>query len=103
MPRRGQSNQEGAMARCRRRNLGWRAYMRKRSFLLVAAGLAIAASLVLGPAATAGTEKAQAGTVVIVHDQEPGILNFFLASGNGYTVSLVMNPILANGAIYNDK
>jgi peptide/nickel transport system substrate-binding protein len=77
--------------------------MRKRSFLLVAGALAIAASLVLGPAATAGTEKAQAGTVVIVHDQEPGILNFFLASGNGYTVSLVMNPILANGAIYNDK
>jgi ABC-type transport system substrate-binding protein len=77
--------------------------MSKRSFLLFAGALAIVASLIVGPAATAGPEKASAGTVVIIHDQEPGILNNFLASGNGYTVALVMNPIIANGLIYDDK
>jgi peptide/nickel transport system substrate-binding protein len=77
--------------------------MRKRSMLLLGAVLAMTASLVIGPSATATTEGASAGTVVIVHDQEPGILNNFLAEGNGYTVSLVMNTILAGGTIYNDK
>jgi peptide/nickel transport system substrate-binding protein len=70
---------------------------------LVGAALAIVASLVIGPSATAKTEGASAGTVTIIHDQEPGILNNFLAAGNGYTVALVMNPILAFGSIYNDK
>jgi len=65
--------------------------------------LAILASLVIGPSATATTDRAAAGTVVIVHDQEPGILNNFLSKGNGYTVSLVMNKILAGGVLYNDK
>jgi peptide/nickel transport system substrate-binding protein len=65
--------------------------------------LAILASLVIGPSATATTDRTAAGTVVIVHDQEPGILNNFLSKGNGYTVSLVMNKILAGGVIYNDK
>ena len=77
--------------------------MRKRSLLLVVGAFVLVASLVVGPSATATTERASAGTVVIVHDQEPGILNNFLSEGNGYTVSLVMNPILANGLIYNDK
>jgi len=77
--------------------------MRKRSLLLLTGLIALVGSLVIGPAATATTEGASAGTVVIVHDQEPGILNFFLSEGNGYTVSLVMNPILAGGVIYNDK
>ena len=65
--------------------------------------LAIIASLVVGPAATAGPERASAGTVVIIHDQEPGILNPFLSEGNGYTVALVMNKILDAGTIYNNK
>ena len=77
--------------------------MRKRSMWLIGAALAIVASLVIGPSATAKSEGASAGTVVIIHDQEPGILNFYLASGNGYTVSLAMNPILAGGSIYNNK
>jgi len=77
--------------------------MSKRSILLLAGALAIVASLVVGPAATAGPESTSAGTVTIIHDQEPGILNNFLASGNGYTVSLVMNPILAGGLLYDDK
>jgi ABC-type transport system substrate-binding protein len=77
--------------------------MRKRSMLLVGGALAIVASLVVGPSATAKPEAQSAGTVTIIHDQEPGILNNFLASGNGYTVALVMNPILAGGTIYNNK
>jgi peptide/nickel transport system substrate-binding protein len=70
---------------------------------LIGAALAIVASLVIGPSATAKTERPSAGTVTIVHDQEPGILNNYLASGNGYTVSLVMNTILAGGVIYDNK
>jgi|SwirhisoilCB2_FD_contig_61_2353431_length_1784_multi_4_in_0_out_0_2 peptide/nickel transport system substrate-binding protein len=77
--------------------------MRKRSILALGGALAIIASLVVGPAATAGPERASAGTVVMVHDQEPGILNNFLAEGNGYTNALVMNVILANGVIYDNK
>ena len=77
--------------------------MRKRSILALGGALAIIASLVVGPAATAGPERASAGTVVIVHDQEPGILNNFLAEGNGYTNALVMNVILASGVIYDNK
>jgi peptide/nickel transport system substrate-binding protein len=77
--------------------------MRKRSILLLCGALVIFASLVLGPSATATTEGTSAGTVVIVHDQEPGILNTFLSEGNGYTVSLVTNKIFAFGLIYNDK
>jgi len=77
--------------------------MRKRSMWLIGGALAIVASLVIGPSATAKTEGASAGTVVIIHDQEPGILNSYLASGNGYTVFLVMNTILAGGVIYDNK
>lgn len=77
--------------------------MHKRSLLLLMGALAILASLVIGPSATATPDRAAAGTVVIVHDQEPGILNNYLSEGNGYTVSLVMNKILAGGVYYNDK
>ena len=77
--------------------------MHTRSLLLLMGALAILASLVIGPSATATTDRASAGTVVIVHDQEPGILNNYLSKGNGYTVSLVMNKILAGGVLYNDK
>ena len=47
--------------------------MRKRS-LWLAGLLVLVASLVVGPGATAGTEKSQAGTVVFIHDQEPPTL-----------------------------
>jgi peptide/nickel transport system substrate-binding protein len=77
--------------------------MPKRSLLLLMSMLVILTSLIIGPSATANTDKVMAGTVVIVHDQEPGILNNFLSEGNGYTVSLVMNTILAGGVIYDDK
>ena len=77
--------------------------MRKRSILALGGALAIIASLVVGPAATAGPERASAGTAVMIHDQEPGILNNFLSEGNGYTNGLMMNVILAGGVIYNNK
>lgn len=81
--------------------------MRKSSIAALIGVLALVATLVVGPAATAKPAKADrqsAGTVVMVHDQEPGdTLNFYLASGNGYTVSLAVNPILAGGAIYNQN
>ena len=77
--------------------------MRKRSLLLLAGVIALVASLVVGPAATAKPKAASAGTVVIIHDQEPGILNPFLSEGNGYTVALALNKILASGLIYNNK
>ena len=78
--------------------------MKKISLLPVCVALVLFASLVIGPAATATTEGTSAGTVVIVHDQEPGgTLNNFLSEGNGYTNSLVMNPILAGGVIYDNN
>ena len=78
--------------------------MHKRSLLLLMGALVILGSLVIGPSATATTDRVSAGTVVIVHDQEPGgTLNNYISEGNGYTVSLVMNTSLAGGTIYNDK
>src|SRR6476619_5148668 len=91
------------MASICRGPLGWREYMRKRSILLLGGAVAIIASLVIGPAATAGPERASAGTAVIIHDQEPGILNPFLSEGNGYTNALITNKIFNAGLIYNDK
>jgi peptide/nickel transport system substrate-binding protein len=78
--------------------------MRKGSMVFLGGVLAIIASLVVGPAATAKSTGASAGTVVIVHDQEPGgTLNNFISEGNGYTNALVMNPILAGGVIYDNN
>jgi peptide/nickel transport system substrate-binding protein len=78
--------------------------MRKGSMVFLGGVLAIIASLVVGPAATAKPTGVSAGTVVIVHDQEPGgTLNNFISEGNGYTNALVMNLILAGGVIYDNN
>ncbi len=78
--------------------------MRKSSIVFLGGVLAIVASLVVGPAATAKSTGASAGTVVIVHDQEPGgTLNNFISEGNGYTNALVMNLIMAGGVIYDNN
>ena len=77
--------------------------MRKRSILLLAGALAIAASLVVGPAATAGPESAQAGTVVFIHDQEPPNLQSGWVGNNLYATSLVLNNIWYGGQIRNSK
>jgi peptide/nickel transport system substrate-binding protein len=78
-------------------------YMRKRSMLLVAGAVALVASLIVGPAATAKSERQSAGTVIIGHDQEPVTLNFYITEGNAYTTSLAMNPVLASASVYNQN
>jgi hypothetical protein len=77
--------------------------MRKRSILLVGGVLALLASLVVGPAATAGPERASAGTVVIIHDQEPPTLRGAWEDNNLLATSLVAQNILQGGMIYNNK
>ena len=77
--------------------------MRKGTILLVASGLAAVASLVVGPAATATSERATGGTVVIGADQEPVTLNFYLTEGNSYTTALAVNPVLAPGMYYDQN
>jgi peptide/nickel transport system substrate-binding protein len=78
-------------------------YMRKRSMLLLTGAVALVASLIVGPAATAKSERQSAGTVIIGHDQEPVTLNFYITEGNAYTTSLAMNPVLASASVYDDK
>ena len=77
--------------------------MRKRSILLLAGALAITASLVVGPAATAGPERASAGTVVFIHDQEPPNLNGNFVGNGLYATFLVVNNIFYGGQIRDDK
>ena len=74
--------------------------MRKRSLLLVAGALAMLATLVVGPA-TAGTERAQKGTVTIIHDQEPPTLRGNWEDNNLLATALVTNNIFYGGTIYN--
>ncbi|MBA2642042.1 MAG: peptide ABC transporter substrate-binding protein, partial [Actinobacteria bacterium] len=71
--------------------------------MLVAGAVALVASLIVGPAATAKSERQAAGTVIIGHDQEPVTLNFYITEGNAYTTSLAMNPVLASASVYNQK
>lgn len=66
--------------------------MRKRSLWLLA-GLVLVASLVIGPGATASPQKASAGTVVFIHDQEPPNLQGPWVGNNLYATSLVLNNI----------
>ncbi len=77
--------------------------MRKRSLVLLAGAVAIIASLVVGPAATAGPEKASAGTVVFIHDQEPPNLRPSWVDNSLYATSLVDNSIFQGGQIYDNK
>jgi peptide/nickel transport system substrate-binding protein len=77
--------------------------MRKRSILFAAGAIALVASLVIGPTASAKPARSAAGTVVIGEDQEPDILNPYLTAGNSYTTALALNPILAGGLIFNQK
>jgi peptide/nickel transport system substrate-binding protein len=77
--------------------------MRKRSILLFVGALAIVASLVVGPAATAGPESASAGTVVFIHDQEPPNLQAGWVGNNLYATALVLNNIWYGGQIRDAK
>jgi peptide/nickel transport system substrate-binding protein len=75
--------------------------MRNRSLWLLA-GLVLVASLMIGPGATAGTERASAGTVVFIHDQEPPNLQGPWVGNNLYATSLVLNNIWYGCQIRND-
>jgi peptide/nickel transport system substrate-binding protein len=77
--------------------------MRRPRLLLVGAALAIAASLVLGPSATAVPERMSAGTVVFIHDQEPPSLRGGWIDNNLLTTGLVTNNIWYGGQIYDDN
>jgi peptide/nickel transport system substrate-binding protein len=72
---------------------------RHRILLLAGAAVAMVASLVVGPAATAGSERAQAGTVVFIHDQEPPNLRASWVDNNLFATSLVLNNIWYGGQI----
>lgn len=76
--------------------------MPKRSLWLLA-GIALVASLVIGPGATASPQKATAGTVVFIHDQEPPNLQGPWVGNNLYATSLVLNNIWYGCQIRNDK
>jgi peptide/nickel transport system substrate-binding protein len=71
--------------------------------LLLAGVLAITASLVVGPAATAGPERASAGTVVFIHDQEPPTLRAAWVDNQLYATSLVVNNIWMGGQIRDNN
>ena len=75
--------------------------MRNRSLWLLA-GLVLVASLLIGPGATAGTERASAGTVVFIHDQEPPNLQGPWVGNNLYATALVLNNIWYGCQIRND-
>jgi len=77
--------------------------MRKTSIVLLAGAVAIAASLVIGPTATAGSAKASAGTVVFIHDQEPPNLQGPWVNNNLYATGLVINNIWYGGQIRDDN
>jgi peptide/nickel transport system substrate-binding protein len=80
--------------------------MRKTSLLALVGTLALAASLVIGPGASAqpaGPAKASAGTVVFIHDQEPPNLQGPWVGNNLYATSLVLNNIWYGCQIRNDK
>ncbi|HEX4747825.1 MAG TPA: ABC transporter substrate-binding protein [Gaiellaceae bacterium] len=77
--------------------------MRKRSLVLLAGVAAIVASLVVGPAATAGPQKASAGTVVFIHDQEPPSLRANWVDNNLYATALVVNNIWYGGQIRDNN
>jgi peptide/nickel transport system substrate-binding protein len=71
--------------------------------LLLIGAVAIVASLVVGPAATAGPEKASAGTVVFIHDQEPPNLRNDWVDNQLYATSLVINNIWLGGQIRDNN
>jgi peptide/nickel transport system substrate-binding protein len=76
--------------------------MSKRSLWLLA-GLVLVASLIVGPGATAGTERTQAGTVVFIHDQEPPTLRNNWTDNNLYATALITNRIFQGCEKRNEK
>jgi hypothetical protein len=77
--------------------------MHRRSIALVVAALATSVALVVGPAATAGSEAASAGTVVFIHEQEPPNLQGAWVGNNLYATFMVLNNIFYGGQILDNK
>jgi len=74
-----------------------------RRTLWTFAGIALVASLAIGPGATAGTERGSAGTVVFIHSAEPPNLQGPWVGNNLYQTSLVLNNIWYGCQIRNNK
>src|SRR5580765_571379 len=83
--------------------LVWRRYMRKTSIALLVGALVVCASLIIGPAASAKPERANAATVVFIHDQEPPNLQGPWVGNNLYATQLVLNNIWYGGQIRDSK
>src|SRR5215208_217926 len=77
--------------------------MRKSSLLVFVGAFAVAAALVIGPAASAKPTRVTAGTVVIIHDQEPPTLRGAWEDNNLLATSLVTNNIWYGCEIYNSN
>jgi peptide/nickel transport system substrate-binding protein len=77
--------------------------MRTSPLLVLAGALVCSVALVVGPAATAGSERAAAGTVVFIHDQEPPNLQGPWVGNNLYATALVLNNIWLGGQIRDSK
>ena len=77
--------------------------MRTFPLAAVVGAIAVSVALVVGPAATAGSERASAGTVVFIHDQEPPNLNQGFVGNGLYATSLVVNNIWLGGQIRDSK
>ena len=73
--------------------------MQRRSLVVLAGVLTLLASLTLGPAASAGSERLSAGTVVFIHDQEPPSLRADWVDNSLYATSLITNNIWYGGQI----
>lgn len=67
--------------------------MRKRSILLVIVASGLVASLIVGPGASAKSDRVSAGTVVFIHDQEPPTLRGNWTDNNLYATALITNRI----------
>jgi peptide/nickel transport system substrate-binding protein len=76
-------------------------HMRKSSLLALVGAFAVVAALVIGPAASAKPTRVTAGTVVIIHDQEPPTLRGSWEDNNLLATSLVTNNIWYGCEIYN--
>ena len=77
--------------------------MRRRATLPTLAALALLVSLVVGSAATAKPELRLAGTVVIIHEQEPPSLRGGWIDNNLQATGLITNNIWYGGQIYDNK
>ena len=77
--------------------------MRKRSIALSIGTLALLASLIVGPAAPGAPERASAGTVIFIHDQEPPSLRGNWIDNNLLATGLVTNNVWYGGQIYDNR